>query len=306
MKPKTLNHFGLSGGKDSTALALWALHESGYSRESILASVCDTGNENEYTYRYLYWLSRKIGVRFHWIKPPLGFYDLARKKKRFPSTKARFCTTELKIKPTQVYIESLLQSGFEVLLHSGVRAAESPDRAKYKQRDYSEIYDCDLYLPLLDWSLSDVWAIHDRYGVPPNPLYGLTETLPWNGERNPFYGDGVMRVGCDPCIMSRKSELASMARNRPERIEFLIAQENAVQNVHGFSSFFSRNKVPLSQRSKAVVTKAGETMLVPTASDVARWSQTARGGQQYMLHLPMQTELIDDAPACSSKFGLCE
>lgn len=36
-----INHIGLSGGKDSTALLGWALHESGYPRESLRFSFCD-------------------------------------------------------------------------------------------------------------------------------------------------------------------------------------------------------------------------------------------------------------------------
>ena len=238
--------------------------------------------------------------------PPLGFYDLARKKKRFPSTKARFCTEELKILPTQKYINGLLDQGFDVVLHSGVRASESALRATYKEEEYSELYDCYMRLPLLRESLQDVWASHEKYGIPPNPMYGLTQTLPWNGKPNPFYGDGAMRVGCDPCVMSRKSEMAAMARTRPERIAFLAEQEYSFSNRNGFSSMFSPNKVPASQRSKEIVTKAGVKMLVPTANDVARWSQTARGGQQYVMHLPLVTEIEDEAPACQSRYGMCE
>lgn len=306
LKPEVLNHIGISGGKDSTALLLWALYESGYPRKSIVVSACDTGNENEFTYRYIFWLAHRLGVRVHWIVPPLGFYDLARKKKRFPSARARFCTEHLKILPTQKYISGLLDQGFDVVLHTGVRAAESAQRATYKPEEFSELYDCYMRMPLLSFTLADVWAMHEKYDVPPNPLYGLTETLPWNGQPNPFYGDGVMRVGCDPCIMSRKSEIEAMARNRPERIAFLAAQEHTVKNRHGYSSFFSRDKVPLSQRSKEILAKSGEVMLVATADDVARWSQTSRGGQQYKMHLPMMQEIEDESPACQSRYGACE
>jgi 7-cyano-7-deazaguanine synthase in queuosine biosynthesis len=45
----TINHIGISGGKDSTALLLWAVHESGYPKESIHATFCDTDNEHQIT-----------------------------------------------------------------------------------------------------------------------------------------------------------------------------------------------------------------------------------------------------------------
>ena len=46
----TINHFGLSGGKDSTALWGWAINESGYPKESIRGSFCDTENEYQAVY----------------------------------------------------------------------------------------------------------------------------------------------------------------------------------------------------------------------------------------------------------------
>jgi hypothetical protein len=42
-----INHCGCSGGKDSTALLLWMVHESGYHLESIRPTFCDTGNADE-------------------------------------------------------------------------------------------------------------------------------------------------------------------------------------------------------------------------------------------------------------------
>jgi len=305
VKPVLLNHFGLSGGKDSTALMLWAINESGSYPLSLVFSWCDTGNENEYTEAYINYLSAKLH-RIHVTKPPLGFYDLARKRKRFPSARARFCTQELKIYPTQRYIAGLIAKGFDVRLHTGVRAAESPDRAALPAREWDTFHDCEMYRPILSWSLENVWAIHERYGIPPNPLYGLTAYLPWKHEPNPFFEHGSMRVGCDPCIMSRKQEVGHMARYRPSRITFISTQEKSVRNRCGYSSFFARDKIPLCQRSKSIVTKDGRDMKVATIDDVARWSQTSHGGVQYVLNLPMTAELVDEAPSCSSRYGMCE
>ena len=39
---KSINHFGVSGGKDSTAALLWAVHESGYDPATIRATMTDT------------------------------------------------------------------------------------------------------------------------------------------------------------------------------------------------------------------------------------------------------------------------
>ncbi len=60
MSEYTLYHIGVSGGKDSTALLLWAVNESGYPRDRIVASFCDTGNEHQITYDYVRMLSDKV------------------------------------------------------------------------------------------------------------------------------------------------------------------------------------------------------------------------------------------------------
>jgi hypothetical protein len=48
-----LNLIGLSSGKDSTALLGWAIHESGYPRESIICVFTDTENEYEEVYQQI-------------------------------------------------------------------------------------------------------------------------------------------------------------------------------------------------------------------------------------------------------------
>jgi len=52
--------------------------------------------------------------------------DLARRRGRFPSTEARFCTEELKIVPT---IEWILSQTRSVAVYQGIRAGESLARS---------------------------------------------------------------------------------------------------------------------------------------------------------------------------------
>jgi 3'-phosphoadenosine 5'-phosphosulfate sulfotransferase (PAPS reductase)/FAD synthetase len=89
-----------SGGKDSAALIVWA--EKNLDDFEIV--FCDTGNESSITYDYINsvadFLDREVVV----LMPERNFLDLAKHKQRFPSTKVRFCTTDLKVKPTIDYI----------------------------------------------------------------------------------------------------------------------------------------------------------------------------------------------------------
>ncbi|RYD76385.1 MAG: hypothetical protein EOP84_16950 [Verrucomicrobiaceae bacterium] len=86
-----INHLGISGGKDSTALHLWAVHESGYPLESIRATFCDTGNECEETLEQVRLFSQRVHP-IEWLKTERDFCELARHKGRFPSATVRFCT----------------------------------------------------------------------------------------------------------------------------------------------------------------------------------------------------------------------
>lgn len=123
-----------SGGKDSLAALLWTIKESGFKKESIEAVFCDTNWEHEVTYQHIKEVVEKLDVKLVTVKSKkyAGLVDLAAKKKRFPSTKARFCTEELKTKPMIDYI--LDECNCHVLVVQGIRADESRSRALMKKQ----------------------------------------------------------------------------------------------------------------------------------------------------------------------------
>jgi len=277
---------------------LWMLFESGYPKDSLLFSFADTGNEHLITLRQVAWLSdfsrQHGGPAIETLNPELGFYDLARKKKRFPSTKARFCTEELKLKPAKEFLRKLEEEGHEILLHTGVRGAESPERALLDERGFDSFTGMEVYRPLLKWTIEEVWAIHRKYRVPINPLYLK----------------GASRVGCFPCVMSNKMEMRMIAIKFPEVIERLRKEENSFTSRNNFSGFFRRTTVTENHRTKEITTKDGKVMKVCTIDDVVRWSKTARGGKQYEI-IFMETEEQDTTDedweaTCPSLMGACE
>lgn len=280
-----INFIGVSGGKDSTALLLWAVNESGYDRATIRAGYNDHGNDLPETISYIRMLSERVHP-IEFIKPALDFYQLAYKKKRFPSRRARFCTEQLKLVPTRDYIRALMLDGYEVVVHSGVRAGESAERAELPERDEDSFFDCEIYRPLLHWAIEDVWAIHERYSIPRNPLYAL----------------GCKRVGCFPCVMSRKSEIRIMAEKFPERIALISAAENRFIEIHGEPrTFFHRTVTTKPYRTLEVQTKQG-AMMVPTIDDVVEWSKSYKGAKAQMDRL-FDDELSDDIGVCPSQYG---
>lgn len=66
---------------------------------NLIAVFCDTGWEHPDTYKHVNDVCLQMGVRLITLKSKYDFVSLAVHKKRFPSTNARFCTSELKMKP---------------------------------------------------------------------------------------------------------------------------------------------------------------------------------------------------------------
>lgn len=299
-------HVGISGGKDSDAVLLWMVNESGIPHEQIKVTFTDTENEHDWTYKHVQMLNEKV-FPVETVHPELGFYPLALKKQRFPSRRARFCTQKLKMEPTKEVIDSLIAQGYEVISVSGVRADESEDRKKLPEwsSPMDSYFCCWEWRPLLRWKIEDVWLIHNRYGVP----------------RNLLYDAGMKRVGCFPCINSNKKEIYVISKKFPERIDSIREQEiNFPTRRVGFSSFFHRKTVPPHFRSKEYVSKGGEVFNVCTIDDVVRWANTTRGGKTFLksykdqpqqhliedLEADPEMEESDDVGICPSQYGVCE
>lgn len=274
-------HVGISGGKDSGAVLLWLVHESGIPAHQINATFCDTGNEHELTYEQVRILSERVHP-IETLKPELPFFELVKKKKFFPTAFRRYCTQHLKIFPAQDHIAYLRQAYRNVVAVSGVRSNESPERAKLLEWDYSGHLLTTQWRPLISWTIEDVIAIHSKYSIPMNPLYKA----------------GATRVGCFPCVMSSKAEIRMIALKFPERINLIRETEESITRDGGNSSFFARDKVPLRFRTRPYVAHDGEQMNVASIDDVVRWSMTGKRAKG---------RYEDDAPEpinCSS--GFCE
>ncbi|MCB7128160.1 MAG: phosphoadenosine phosphosulfate reductase family protein [Candidatus Brocadiales bacterium] len=271
MKNKTLV-VACSGGKDSTALALWIQFESGLENEQRFIS-CDTGHEHAWTYQHLDQLAVKLGQPILKLRGEHTFIEMAVHKKRFPSAKARFCTGALKIEPSIKYLETVPDS----VLLTGIRAEESPVRgrmAEWVEAEDAGHYNVPLWRPLLKWTIKDVIQCHKRNGMAMNPLYLK----------------GASRVGCWPCIMSRKSDLKAAFIADPDLLDRLRGYERLVGGT-----FFYDGTIP------AVLHRAEPYFRdsLPHASidAVNEWAM----GEDH----EDQINIFAD-PSCLSAYGLCE
>lgn len=191
-----------SGGKDSCAMALFLLYESGLSKEQLHFVFADTGWEHYYTYATVLRMAMHHPVQIVRSKKyPGGMVQLMRER-GMPIQIARFCTQELKVFPLRSY-----QSRFSsYVMAKGIRKEEGTNT---NGRGNIDEFELDLgtmmysWYPIKDFTLQDVWDIHTRYGFIRNKLYDL----------------GFSRVGCMPCIFARKAELALAAEIAAGHIE---------------------------------------------------------------------------------------
>lgn len=118
-----------SYGNDSVAVLQWA-HEEGL--DGVTAVYSDTGwaadGWNERVERMEAW-AQSLGFRTD-RTTSIGFKDLARKKKGFPSQRYQWCSYILKIEPGMRWLEENDPERRAACL-VGVRREESQDRAKF-------------------------------------------------------------------------------------------------------------------------------------------------------------------------------
>ena len=243
-----------SGGKDSQACLIWAVNK--YGKNNVEAVFCDTGWEHPATYEHINYVCENMGVNLITIKGKYDFIGLAKYKKRFPSTKARFCTEELKIKPM---IDWVLSQSDNLLIIQGIRSGESqarremdaecmyfrnyfeplPNGKKYSYRDkevreYCEKYDASILRPIKNWSAQQVIDCILSAGQKPNPLYYK----------------GFSRVGCFPCIMARHSEIRELVKDEAMKNRLIDAENQLYKLSERGSSFFPPKYIPKYARDK--------------------------------------------------------
>jgi len=301
----------MSGGKDSVAMWLYLEREIGLT--NVQCVFANTGWESREMAGYLAYLramgcplvelpqrqvgdlwkkepsedvTRRLAAGGISLADPLTMETLAAAKGRFPSSKARFCTTELKLIPLHLHRQSVLG---DVLMCSGVRAQESPRRAAMADYMADEFMGCDHWKPIFRWTHEEVFELHHKHGLKPNPLYM----------------QGQHRVGCWPCIHARKGDIADMVRYDPERTVEIAETEKRVakSSKRGMSSFFAHNKAAQGYRNCEI-----DGVSFADFEGVAKWAleaPTPFTDADLFADEDLDNAIDLTAPACQSPYGLC-
>lgn len=295
MSKKRKNIVSFSGGKDSTALILWAKE----NLKEFDTVWMDTGWEHPWTYSYVDYIDKEL-LNSELIRLKSseyeGFEDMSIKKKRVPSTKARFCTQKLKLEPLIAFFDTI-RDEYEIHNYVGIRADESSARSKMKETVFDlDYYGCWIQRPLLKWTAQDVFDIIDKHGIEPNPLYKV----------------GMNRVGCMPCIMNRHSDVRQIIERFPEVIDRVRRLEEKLGR-----SFFPPNYIPdrycsRFQEHEVEVKKTIDDPIfgkreVTVTKKKTSWYPMIDDVVNYLKNNPDQEEIFEPEPqSCMSHYNICE
>lgn len=190
MADKVRHVLGISGGKDSAALAI-------YMRDKIPEMeyfFTDTGAELPEVYDYLDQLEDYLGKPITRLGLERPFEHLLKQHNGFlPSPNTRWCTREMKIRPFEKWVGE-----DTVITYVAIRADE--DRDGYKSTKTSIVPK----FPFKEDGLvrSDIDRLLKQSGVG------------W-----PSYYEWRSRSGCYFCFFQRKSEWISLAARHPDLFE---------------------------------------------------------------------------------------
>ncbi len=207
----------ISGGKDSDAMCHYLLERrqlEGWSGNVAMIHA-DLGRaEWHNTMDYVRDLARRKGVPLHIIRWTHGDlidriwqrYYSDPSRPCWPSSKVRYCTSDLKRAPISRWIRTNYPTG-RVVCAIGLRAEESSSRAKKAAVSIRE--DCTAptlhrltlnWLPIHDWTESEVWSCIRQHGNTAHPAYAL----------------GNKRLSCACCVLANVSDLLNGAVHNPD------------------------------------------------------------------------------------------
>lgn len=189
---------GLSGGRDSAALAVYMRH---YHPEiDIEYFFTDTGKELPEVYEFLGRLEGVLGKPIQRLNPDRDFdFWLKQYNSFLPSAQTRWCTRQLKLRPFEVWIKPMLAEGMKVYSYVAIRSDE-----EYREGYTSKRENLVVRLPFKEAGI-------DKAGV--------LELLDSSGLGLPKYYNWRTRSGCTFCFFQQKIEWVRLREQHPEAFE---------------------------------------------------------------------------------------
>ena len=159
-----------------------------------------------------------IAQAYHKDGKPADFFSLVRSRRAsldakgnldapaFPSSAARFCTSELKTGPIW---REIRRDGHDLVVNCvGIRAQESKSRGKkvaqrgtlnLNKKNCTQTRTAYDWWPIADWSIDQVWQEISDAGQEPHQAYA----------------EGNERLSCAFCIFGSRNDLRNAKANQP-------------------------------------------------------------------------------------------
>lgn len=162
----------------------------------------------------------QLGIPVEVVSRGESLLDYVRRRQMWPSSKARYCTSDFKRAPIDKVITHLPAPAgrkTRVLNVMGLRSQESPARAKktpYERDNRRSNSKRDVYtwLPIFAWSESDVWSLIREEKIPSGCCYDL----------------GFTRMSCRICIFANRNTLLAAAEKHPELFKAYVDVEKEI------------------------------------------------------------------------------
>lgn len=185
---------GLSGGRDSAALAVYMRQNQ--PEVDIEYFFTDTGKELPEVYEYLVKLEGFLGKPILRLNPDRDFdFWLKQYNDFLPSPQTRWCTRQLKLRPFEQWVKPMLEDGTRVYSYVAIRADE-----QYREGYASKSQNLVVRLPLKESGI-------DKAGV--------LEILEGTGLGLPSYYEWRTRSGCTFCFFQQKIEWVRLRERHP-------------------------------------------------------------------------------------------
>jgi 3'-phosphoadenosine 5'-phosphosulfate sulfotransferase (PAPS reductase)/FAD synthetase len=232
MSKKKVRHIlGLSGGKDSTALAV-LLHKEIPEMEYFF---CDTHKELQETYEYLDRIKARLGIKIHYLSAKRGFdHWLDIYGGLLPSPKMRWCTVQMKIKPLEEFVGE-----DEAISYIGIRADENRDGYISTKSNIKPVY------PFKERGLvkADIYRLLEESGI------GLPDYYRWRS-----------RSGCFFCFFQRKYEWVRLAEEHPDLFAEAVKYEQEHKDGRTYTWTEGETLLELLERKDEIIAQHEKAM----------------------------------------------
>lgn len=276
--PKIRNVCGISGGKDSSALAVFLRDEV----PDMEYFFCDTGAELPETYEYLAKLEVVLGKPIARLNSEKGFdhwFEVFRGT--LPSPQMRWCTKQVKIRPLEEWL-----GDDEAISYVAIRSDEQNRKGYVSTK------------PNIKTVFPFIEADIDHEGV--------INILEEAGLGLPKYYEWRTRSGCYFCFYQRKAEWVGLADRHPDLFDRARAIEKKVLLDAGESGDASYQDNAMVGR--AYTWTSGETLdeLIGRRDEIMsnheRAMDRARGGRKNLPLIEILSSALDeddDSEACA-------